>query len=496
MHPRPGAAPRPQAPSTRSKLVNLLLLVVALGGAAMLLEQIVVPPEPTLEEKVRARMEDQANLTTSTTTTSVRPKTSEEIDIENLQRFKREGRGGGGGVAPSPSEAPGFSVAGSGTTASGVSGLPYLTPNNVSPALLARAIDFAEASPGDPELREYVANAHVYLSAREVASRRYDDALRYLDGAEQWGASRGDVATVRALVYGHQESWSSAEQWARTALAEGTSEPAEMHHLVGQAQYFREELDRAVASFEKAISIKDDPRYRASLAAAVRDSRSASNYDRKRLSHFIVSYEGETMEMTGRMVLDSLERSYASLVSQFGFEPPEPVVVLLYSRQDYAQMGGPHWSAGYFDGKIRVPVRGLTRVDPRLQATLHHELTHAFVHAEAGRQAPRWLHEGVAQYLDGTDSRRAGQFLAEALRGGGTLENCIRSAMCDVRVFYASASSAVEYIIQQRGMGGIKDLVRALGEGKDMDTAMRDVLGKDQSTFFRDWEHFVRRRFG
>ena len=80
----------------------------------------------------------------------------------------------------------------------------------------------------------------------------------------------------------------------------------------------------------------------------------ADRFDRQRLSHFIVKYEGEAMEDTGRMVLGSLERSYAYLKSTLSFEPAEPIVVLLYARQDYAALGGPHWSAGFFDGKVRA----------------------------------------------------------------------------------------------------------------------------------------------
>ena len=108
--------------------------------------------------------------------------------------------------------------------------------------------------------------------------------------------------------------------------------------------------------FQKALAMRDDPEIRQSLERATLEARTARGFDQKRLSHFIVSYEGETMESTGRMVLDALERSRASLISQLGYEPQEPVVVILYSQRSYREMGGPHWSAGYFDGKIRMPV--------------------------------------------------------------------------------------------------------------------------------------------
>jgi hypothetical protein len=56
-------------------------------------------------------------------------------------------------------------------------------------------------------------------------------------------------------------------------------------------------------------------------------------------SHFIVSYEGETMETTGRMVLDALERA-ALPDPQLGYEPEELVVILLPAPPWEGPIGG------------------------------------------------------------------------------------------------------------------------------------------------------------
>jgi hypothetical protein len=268
-----------------------------------------------------------------------------------------------------------------------------------------------------------------------------------------------------------------------------------MHHILGKAHYFREEIDRAIEEFERALSLKEDPQIRASLERAMLENRTARGFDQKRLSHFIVSYEGETMESEGRLVLDSLERSRAALISQLGYEPEEPVVVILYSRRSYREMGGPHWSAGFFDGKIRMPVGGLHQVDEQIRSTLHHELVHAFIHARAGDRAPRWLHEGVAQYMEGTRADEQGPLLASVLAEGNSFAHCLPSAQCDVRIFYAASSSIVDYLIQLRGVGGIRDVLTSLGEGSDIDGSLRGVLGKDENGLIRDWEHFVDRRY-
>jgi tetratricopeptide (TPR) repeat protein len=374
--------------------------------------------------------------------------------------------------------------------------LPELNENTVNPALIEQAKKAALDFPGEPYFREYVAAAHLILAAKEIKGRRFQEALKHVGEAERWTLESSQTATARAVIYGELQSWELAERWARTALGYGARDnAADMHHILGKAYYFREEMDKAIEEFRRALSLRDDPAIRASLDKAMLEARTARGFDQKRLSHFIVSYEGETMETTGRMVLDALERSRAALISQLGYEPDEPVVVILYSRRSYREMGGPHWSAGLFDGKIRMPVGGLHQVDEQIRSTLHHELVHAFIHARAGERAPRWLHEGVAEYMEGTRASEQGSLLARVLADGNSFEHCLPTAQCDVRIFYPAAVSLVDYLIQMRGVGGIRDVLSALGEGIDIDGSLRKVLGKDEGALIREWEHFVGRRY-
>ena len=400
------------------------------------------------------------------------------------------------GFVPGPAPAAGEASATEVPSARELPKLPELNENTVNPALIERAKRAASEFPGEPSFREYVAAAHLILAGKEIKARRFQEALKLVDEAERWTLESSQTSTVRAVAYSELQSWELAEMWARTALGYGARDnAAEMHHILGKAYYFREEMEKAIEEFQRALSLKDDQAIRDSLDRAMREARTARGFDQKRLSHFIVSYEGETMESTGRMVLDALERSRATLISRLGYEPEEPVVVILYSRRSYREMGGPHWSAGLFDGKIRMPVSGLQQVDEQIRSTLHHELVHAFIHARAGDSAPRWLHEGVAEYMEGTRASEQGNLLAQVLAEGNSFEHCLPTAQCDVRIFYPAATSFVDYLIQMRSVGGIRDVLSALGEGNDIDASLRKVLGKDEGALIREWEHFVGRRY-
>ena len=375
--------------------------------------------------------------------------------------------------------------------------LPTLSATEATPALLARATELALEHPGISWLQQYVVNCHFWLARNSMDERHLRDALGYLDGSEQWGTPSGDVASYRAIIYRDQHAWKLAEQCARAAIdADSKVDAAEMHHIIGKARYFREELDGAIEEFEKALAIRDAPHIRASLELAMRDARTSDGFSRRRLSHFIVRYEGETMEDVGRMAIDALERDYASLASQLGFQPEEPVSVILYTRRSYGEIsgGGWHWSGGLFDGKIRLPVQGVHWGDEYIRRTLHHELTHAFFYSRTGGHDPRWLNEGLAEYAAGERTTDVGDRLAPYLSEKATLEDCLLTRLYDCRVFYPASASLVDYMIQMRGMGGIRDVLSQLGEGLDIDDALHRVVSRDERGLVRDWEHFVRRR--
>ena len=408
-----------------------------------------------------------------------------------------------GGDAPAPSGGAVLSIPGLQTSvsdqeslpapASSTVALPTFTTATVTPEAVQQVVDIAKEFPDEPRIGEYVARAYLLLALRQFGERRFRDTLASVVQAEKWGASRQDVARISARTYLELQDLERAFQWAQAALAFGAD--ADMYSVLGNVYYMREELAKAIEAWEQSLALKEDGTVRASLERARREAEVEGDYDKERLAHFIVKYEGETMEQTGRLVLGSLEKSYGFLKSRLDFEPREPIVVILYARRDYSELGGPDWSAGLFDGKVRVPVRGLLSLDQNIESTLRHELTHAFLFAQAGQGAPRWLQEGMAEHCEGTDARQFGEMLAERIEQDENFAYCLVGSRCDVRFFYPAATSVVDYLIQNRGMGGIKDLLTLLGQGHDIDSALTKVMGRDELGLMNDWQHFMRRRY-
>ncbi len=124
--------------------------------------------------------------------------------------------------------------------------------------------------------------------------------------------------------------------------------------------------------------------------ASLRDRRSGTSDGHLRVVCVETCPEGLESD-----VLSTAEDAWNFLRPSLGFEPGDPVVVLV---------GGgtraPHWAAASFDGQVHLPMD--VAQDPVQRVPiLRHELTHAFLAQAASGRIPLWLNEGLAQYFQG-----------------------------------------------------------------------------------------------
>jgi hypothetical protein len=327
-------------------------------------------------------------------------------------------------------------------------------------------------------------------AAFERDQRRFDaaEALveRAIDVSPASAASRGALLDVRL----QQGDWRGAELAGRALLA---LDPADAIGVRGLATALLRQ-DRTVEAVELLVAFlerRPDDETRALLERIRRDQSTERTLEEAKLAHFHVRFDGDAHEEVGREILRLLERHYASLARTFDYQPSQPVPVVLLSNESYYNAtGAPAWSGGLydaFDGRVRIPIGGLdTSRAPELDSTLVHELTHSFVADLSRSSAPRELHEGLAQYMEG---RRLSQLDAARLRAlaDGRLQG--------VSGFYLAALGLVEELIAQRGQGGINDVLRALGTS-GVDEAFRSVYGRDFATLQRESAARLSQRHG
>jgi hypothetical protein len=238
-------------------------------------------------------------------------------------------------------------------------------------------------------------------------------------------------------------------------------------------------------------------------------------FEEESSDHFIVYYEKGVAGDFVKMVVEHAERYYNDLTDKLGFRLydywtwDKRAKVYIYAQKEtyVAGTGQPEWSGGVaaYDRKtIWTYPRGAGFFD----SLLPHEIGHIIFREVVGkREIPLWLEEGVACYLEPARRYGAEDILVEAIQadtfmnfdalakvGGDTL----RQQAVDVSLFYASAVSLVNFLIDNYGIERFNRFCEKLRDRKSVDDALAyayfDV--RSQSDLGEQWETFLRKKAG
>ncbi len=273
--------------------------------------------------------------------------------------------------------------------------------------------------------------------------------------------------------------------------------------LEGWAYYGMNKLEQAVAEWKKALALRPDAEVRAALDKAQRDKQEEENYKENESSHFTLRYSGAAAPALARDVLRTLEMHFSAIESELNYSPPDSIGVILYTQEAFADITkAPRWAGALNDGRIRVPVQGLTGVDQELSRVLKHELTHSFVQQKTHGHAPTWVQEGLAQWMEGQRSGENAVVLAQIYSEGhaaalGRLEGSWTAMGGDAaRYAYAWALANIEYIVQADGMGDIERILDRIGAGMATEAALREVLHGDYNDVMQSTTEYLRKTYG
>jgi tetratricopeptide (TPR) repeat protein len=273
--------------------------------------------------------------------------------------------------------------------------------------------------------------------------------------------------------------------------------------LLGSAYYATEHMDRAIAEWNRALALQDNPRLREALARAEQERSVAGSYKELRSQHFLLRYAGtETTALEGE-VLKTLEADFRNLQLDLDFFPREPIVVLLYPDQAFRDIArSPSWVGAVNDGKIRVPVSGLSSMTPDLARVLKHELTHSFVRQITLGRCPTWFNEGLAQLEEGAVTTSLGAQLARALVNDhlppfSALETSFLNLPADqVGLAYAKSLAALEYLRDTYGLGEISRLVKMMPANPNLGSLLHDELRLSYTAFEQEVANYIVKRYG
>jgi tetratricopeptide (TPR) repeat protein len=313
---------------------------------------------------------------------------------------------------------------------------------------------------------------------------------------------------------------------AQTLFAQGLRErpgaPA-LWRGMGIAAIHAGRPDQAIAALEKAVAIRDDtdarlllarlydqrnddgdavrhlravlarepqhPRAGALLDKLERERAAEAGFRVERTAHFVVKWRGEAGSEPPRVVLPLLDGASRRLDAQLGYRPVQRLSVVLYGDRQFHEVTLAHGGvSGVFDGKIRLPVEVATVDRAMLERLIVHEYAHAAIHDLSRGRAPRWLHEGLAQLLEGA-----------AVDTGLRVRSAITLATVDTlladpdparaRAGYELALWIVHDLAGRGGMASLRALLDRIATGEPPSSALARVYGPRLAELESQWRH-------
>ena len=351
------------------------------------------------------------------------------------------------------------------------------------------------AVPGTPEARD-LAESLAVLGRLFLAEGDTGRAIELLGEAYGLDEENGLTLAELTLAYVRSGDFDSARFYLQRAEPRATRAPPEIYGVLGDVYDAFHRLEDAVAAWSEFVRFGgQDPNLLARLARA-RDELALSRGQRAiRLEHFAVFADPAVPENVARGAGEALEAAYREQAAFLGARLSRPQVVVLYGgRSWFSLVSVPDWVSGLYDGKIRVSVEA--DAPAALSGVLAHELSHALLRLSTGDRAPGWLHEGLAQWLEGRRIPRreirsaAGARPAESLAALDARfhEALERSA---ARASYAQALALVEYLAVIRGEQALSCVVAALGEGASFAEALRAEAGLSEGELFSGWRKWA-----
>jgi hypothetical protein len=274
--------------------------------------------------------------------------------------------------------------------------------------------------------------------------------------------------------------------------------------MLGYAQFASDHTKDAVASWKRSLELRPDATVQQFLAKAQREENVESTFSQGESSHFVLHYEGkQTNETLRAQILTTLESDYDDLARDLGNPPRDNILVTLYTEQAFFDVThAPTWSGAINDGKLRIPLSGLSSMTPELAHVLKHELAHSFITQLSGGRCPPWLHEGIAQLLEpkslGGDGRALSQlFKAQRNIPLNALEGSFQSfSGAQAYVAYAESLAAASYINDSYGMSDIQRILQRISQGNSTEAALRATIHSDYGQFETDLARYLADKYG
>ncbi|MCZ6540531.1 MAG: hypothetical protein O6704_02670, partial [Nitrospinae bacterium] len=301
------------------------------------------------------------------------------------------------------------------------------------------------------------------------------------------GSARADLQEEVTEAYILIDQWRFEEAEAATQkLLKHYPKSGDVHFLNARVEFYKGHYEKAWKILE---TVDDQYHTVKEFKSLVNNTREATSvFVTQESEHFIFRYVDGPDQVLIPYATEALEKSYQVLGKLLGHFPKNKVLVEIYpDRIPFARISPLTLKDIVTSGTVALCkynrlmmispgslVRGYDWMD-----TLSHEYTHYLLSSKSYNNAPLWLHEGIAKFLetrwrDGTDllTPIMETILADGLASDYMvkLEDMMPSlaklkSAEDVQLAYAEVATMVDYMVQQNGESILARLAAELANG-------------------------------
>jgi len=400
----------------------------------------------------------------------------------------------------------------SAVSGSKVADLPSFTPADSlanEGDLVAKIIKDGKVSPEALAALEGKGNAELSATADFIAGKLEFDhgniaqAKQYFESALRFQPDNSTILIYYSAVLVRTGNASQALAYAQRAVRSAPENP-DAFTMLGYAQFASDRTKEAITSWKRSLELRPDPAVQQYLSKAQREQNVESEFSQGESTHFTLHYEGrQTSETLRAQILQALEADYDDLVRDLGNPPRDNILVTLYTEQAFFDVThAPTWSGAMNDGKLRIPVSGLTSLTPELARVLKHELAHSFITQLSSGRCPPWLHEGIAQFVEPKSLGGEGHQLARLFKSQQNIplnvleRSFLQFSGAQAYVAYAESLAAVSYINDSYGMSDVQRILQRIGQGSSTEAALRATIHSDYGQLESDVARYLTDKYG
>ena len=319
----------------------------------------------------------------------------------------------------------------------------------------------------------------------EMEATNFNKARSYFETALRYEGQNPTILNFYVALLLRTGNAVEALPYAERAVRIAPDSPDTLA-VLGYAQYASDRNKDAIHSWKRSLQLRPDAQVQKYLDKAQRDASAESDFTQNESSHFLLKYEGrQTPDSLRRDLVATLESHYNDLVRDLGVAPRGNIAVILYTDQAFFDVTqSPSWAGAVNDGKLRIPINGMTGVTPELSRVLKHELAHSFINQLAGGRCPQWLNEGIAQAMEPKSlsrGRRLAQlFTTQQELPFNSLEGSfMRFSPMEAMLAYDESLAAVQFIIDVHGVSDLQRILQRLADGNSTESALRATMHDD-----------------